>query len=128
MRFYGPLTLFGTLHLLGCSGGQASSAPDGGQASGVVSVVSAELRACDFLFKVSPVEVHQIAFDPATKGAHFRRGDKLAVSVISNDDVPFPPNFVRIDLESGGSISLTKASCFDRNGRAYAGDPGVSFR
>lgn len=110
-----------------CSGAQPST-PDAGVGSGAVSVASAELRACDFLFEVSPVEVHQITFDPATKGAHFRRGGKLAVSVICNDDIPFPPNLVRIDLESGGTINLTKASCFDRMGRAFTGDPGVTFR
>ena len=96
-------------------------ASDGGQGgdsavscAGPVVVVS-DARACDILLRVGDEPVASVAFSSETRGAYLQRPPRLAISIITAEDVPFEVNAVCLEGEVS-EVTLTEATCYDRLG------------
>lgn len=80
-------------------------------------------RSCEAIVVEDATEIFGVDFGEAVSGTHVREAPRTAVAFHRTADVQFETGTATVRHASGGTLSLRRARCFDREGRPLEGEP-----
>lgn len=90
-----------------------------------ISIDDANARSCELIVIESELEVINVQFGSGVEGTFVREAPRTAITFHRSDDSAFGSDAVSVQTTSdpGGSLSIRRPRCFDRDGAELSGDP-----
>jgi hypothetical protein len=83
--------------------------------------IDAAARSCEVLLEDEGARVVGARFDATVRGEQVRQAPRTALAFHALADAPIGGGAVRVELVGDGELHVTRAQCFDREGRALEG-------
>lgn len=79
-------------------------------------------RSCEVLLDEGDGRIIGARFAPSVTGTHIRQGTHSAVGFFGHADAAIPSDAIALEVvkAAGAGIGISRARCFDRDGRALA--------
>lgn len=94
-----------------------------GQEGVSLVVTDPAARSCEAIVVEDATRIFGVDFGDGVSGTHVREAPRTAVAFHRTTDGAFAAGAATVRRATGGTLSLRRARCFDREGRPLEGEP-----